>query len=386
MKPSVREAIDARLSGVRMSREDRARVLERARKEEERMRKKISTGLMVALALTALLAGTALAAAGGIFEFFAGRDAGIGLEPLEQNLAGAAVATGQTLLQDEVELTVEESYYDGETLYLSWSIGGQTRTEEPWTPDASQLEAMEATQAEYLDVELSPGTGVLVTTVSEGDGLDLADGTYINPSMGDSSVLEDGTRVNWMRYETPLPETARQQQSLDLVMTLYRTQTAYYMDADGAAYITSLSHEREELPFRIECTDATAQATASASFENYTAECTITAGILNNVAVHANVVLTGMPAEWYDAVVSMEDAADAVYSYRLYIDGEMCQKFDAWLDGDATRLELWFGFIQPPLPETDENTFTLVPVYTQSGEHPDEALQGVIRYPTAVNL
>ena len=145
MKPSVREAIDARLSGVRMSREDRARVLERARKEEERMRKKISTGLMVALALTALLAGTALAAAGGIFEFFAGRDAGIGLEPLEQNLAGAAVATGQTLLQDEVELTVEESYYDGETLYLSWSIGGQTRTEEPWTPDASQLEAMEAT-------------------------------------------------------------------------------------------------------------------------------------------------------------------------------------------------------------------------------------------------
>lgn len=328
MSRSARERIDARLSGVTMSDESKAKVLAYARKGEKKMKKKVSAGLALAIALMALIAGTALAAANGVFGLFAQSDSASGGTQhgaLEAKLEEAATAEeGQSQHFSGLTVTVNQTFYDGEVLYIAWT------------------EEREGEAAQHVSI---------------GDGIELADGTYLNPRMSGDQSLQDGVSVHWMRYDSPLPEAARDKDALDLQ---FRISDRSAQDGKPVGHY---------MPVRVPRNSDVHTATYKQTFENYSAAYRVTADILSGVAIEVSVTLSGVPEDWYDAVVTMQKPADAILTYRLYADGKACEQFLGGVGGEGTQLTYDGSFLQPE----GAVQYMLVPEYTQSGEHPEEA-------------
>ena len=161
MSRSVREQIDNRLSGVRMSPEMKANVLSRAMKGEKRMKRKLSTGRVIAVAMDRLMAGTALAAARNIFGWFAeNRREGASIEG---NLEIASQDVNAKKSVAGLELMVNQTFYDGETLIFAYTTPASIYTD--WQPGETERAALQAAgeMPWWAAGKLSPGKGLTYT-------------------------------------------------------------------------------------------------------------------------------------------------------------------------------------------------------------------------------
>lgn len=110
----IRHAIDARLSGLSVSRQRQAEILRRAKEGEKPVKKKVSAALAFAL-LILLLAGTACAAAYGV----------LNLHPEQAgNIAyGEHIMTiGDAFDAGDFTLRMREAVFDGRTLSFSFEV------------------------------------------------------------------------------------------------------------------------------------------------------------------------------------------------------------------------------------------------------------------------
>ena len=165
----VKSAIDARLSGVVMTKDVQARILEKA-KGEKIMKKKLSFSLALAFLLALALIGTALAVMNdiGVLNFGAPyRD-----EDSYFTLPGAEELVQKDLAELEINgilLKVEEAAYDGRLLQVMLSITD---------PNAGEGEACSWEEAEAQHSALLQKAGVFFAY--EGNGTILADNQAIN--------------------------------------------------------------------------------------------------------------------------------------------------------------------------------------------------------------
>ena len=244
------QAVDTTLSGLEGDPLLSQRVLLQARpKEEPKMKKKLSVGFVIVLALL-LTSVTALAAGLGLnlFEYFGRKDAewanmaDKAVLETDKSIAVAHEALG------EVEAAITNAYYDGERLLVAYMVEDGQRVE-MWQPDETALAGLqpEAEPDEAHTEAIGPGLKKLkadiLAAMEAGQPIGyvkrsilsdmdiIANGVTVSPSMSEEEALENGTFYQLLEYSAPLPEGVRDQDSLELRMSL--TQQVSYHWFDG---------------------------------------------------------------------------------------------------------------------------------------------------------
>ncbi len=350
-----------------------------SRKEEPKMKKKMSLALAFALALMLLLTATAVAAGLGAFgQLATAHDPDRRLEDLD---AVAAPVQAKVTAADGVAVTVEQAYYDGERVFISYRItGGLTRVEtgrgalegvnwfdpgdygialDPDSPAASLVETLQTGET---------GDWVRVTQTAVHDGLRLSDGAYLDIIGGEERLLPDGTVIGWKECEVP-QELAGD--TLACKAVAFRVTTTYQKTDGGLRAAYERVPEETDVPFTVRKeTDVTRLAGASAVDGLYTAraECT-----LNRVDLKATVTLQ-CPESWVRAWMDWEYQRDfdLIESWALYSGEERIgdEGNDRGVSGEGGVLT--YETILRHGGKTEN--LRLVPVYADGGEHPEEAI------------
>lgn len=205
-------------------------------------------------------------------------------------------------------------------------------------------------QAYYDGQQLSVGITYDKSKVRIRDGVYLANGEELARDTEDEDVNADGTDWLYIKFATPLPESAQNKDSLEVVFTLQS------LDASASEKTVTASIPRS--------TDDVRAFTADREYGNYAAHIKVSA---SPVDTRIDVTLKDVPETWTKALDDWKFGAsvDYVYSYILIADGKV-------LDGAINRsagTEMFGTYA--PLPK---NTARLVlrPVYTLSHENAAE--------------
>lgn len=242
-------AVDTTLSGLEGDPLLCQRIILQARpKEEPKMKKKISVGFAIVLALL-LTSVTALAAGLGLnlFEYFGRKDAewanmaDKAVLETDKSIAVAHEALG------EVEAAITNAYYDGERLLVAYMVEDGQRVE-MWQPDETALAGLqpEAEPDEAHTEAIGPGLKKLkadiLAAMEAGQPIGyvkrsilsdmdiIANGVTVSPSMSEEEALENGTFYQLLEYSAPLPEGVRDQDSLELRMSLAQQVSYHWFD------------------------------------------------------------------------------------------------------------------------------------------------------------
>ena len=246
-------AVDTALSGLEGDPMLAQRIILQARpKEEPRMKKKISVGFAIVLAML-LMSVTALAAGLGLnlFAYFGRTDENWANLAERAVLETEAPATVAHELLGETQAAITNAYYDGEKLMAAYMVeDGEQVT--MWAPDseARALLAPEGTPEELRAVDgVGPGLRslkeTLETAVEAGQPIGYikrtvwlaedatANGVKVEPYMSEEEALEDGTFYQLIEFASPLPEGVRDQDALELRMPLEQVVTYHWFDGSS---------------------------------------------------------------------------------------------------------------------------------------------------------
>ncbi|NLV58306.1 MAG: DUF4179 domain-containing protein [Clostridiales bacterium] len=355
------------------------------------------TVLIAATLMLSLLATVAFATgwAQSIFASLVG-SGGVGtdFEKLDE-LAQQQVGQNSTVFAKDASLfdfEVSQAYYDGEQLMLgtAWR-DASTVVDLSFGPDSEHFadlkplqdselassspegkvsgEAWEAFQRTYKE---KGAAGIVYYICYPGDGVYLGD-EQIPPWIGDGGTLEDGRTWAYTEYEVPLPEAARDKESLTLTALLYRAPVYYYQTGEGAGQRLQYIGEREKVDFTFTVLNNHAQSrtlTESATFLEYGVEASI-----NLTAVQAQVhIYMEIPTEWKGAIKSDEfgestaSGVDYVLTYNAYVDGTAQKLWISGVDKESFGID---GTLTVP---DGAKQISLRPVYSLSGEHAAEEI------------
>jgi hypothetical protein len=358
------------------------------RKEEVVMKKKFSVGLIVAFIVLLLALGVAIAAGLGVF----GQLAKHGLDPRLPALESFSKTYVEQITIDpageffpQVQFTMTQAHYDGQSLFVAYSLSDPTTTLEFLNPETAgdiQWEDTYQTDEIFTDWEMSLSSKdfetlqrkqredgkVLMAVYAQflGDGVVLPDDTYINPRSSDIQSLEDGSRVGYTEFEFPLPEAAQNQDSLTVDFRLYRRSYLYYEDATTKSFLHDYVGPWESviLPVTIHRNSENRTLAGDATFGEYSASATLT---ISAVDVKGECVVNA-PKAWLTAWDSWNFDGDYLVDYHLYADGTLCQ---GRLGGVGTQDGKLTFMLQFDLSK-GFSELRLRPQYSQSGDRPDE--------------
>ncbi len=243
----IRGAMDRRLSALDASPVRRARIRQRIHQEEEVVvKKKLTVGMALAIALLLALAGVALAAGLNLFEAFGQSDARLAEIAPRAVLVTEAPETVESSELGTTVAAINSAYYDGESLLVAYSIENGARTER-FTPTEAQLSQMTKLDAAPFIVEqgdvVDPildefnqaqksGTpyGITRYYVYPSDHTKTGEGLDLPPTQEMEKSSPEGGQYMLREYESPLPEGARNRDSLNIRIPLYQSAVSLYFD------------------------------------------------------------------------------------------------------------------------------------------------------------
>ena len=261
LRRCIHQAVDHKLSGVRMDNQLAQRVLH-ASEGEKPMKKRFTLipALVLIIALLTMAAAAAEALGIHIFELFGKTDERYAQLAPQAILEETAPVTVSSSELGDVIATINNAYYDGETLMVAYSVQGARRLE-AFTPDDALLSRMEpfaylpaldasqdAERAALLAqwqaaLESHTPMGLVQWAVYPSDHTTTDDGIELPPTSEDHREGEDGTIYAIREYEMPLPEEVAGRDCLLLRIGLYRSATYWYWDGEVLFTLT----EREQL-------------------------------------------------------------------------------------------------------------------------------------------
>jgi len=393
----------------------------RARRRSDRMhRRRYSTKMvMIALLLTLLLAGAAIAATLGLFGYFANdplsemshqrleylEDVAINVGKTQQVFAPAGDMNGVDPQTDysrllsqqfsrQFELTVDQVYCDGNKLYYTYRISEPIRTfymseglptgfeewdwEEPgkrlsdtyWTPGATEEERSQAA-AFFAEHERAYAVESLFGI---GDGAWLDDGSERGKSLMifDSSMEEPDPYTEFGFQQVDLPEDYVPGDTISFFLHVNYRTSVVCQDENGV-YRTSVTNpeNRGFIPVRFtaQVTGKPEEFEVTAEFDEYTVHV--------KLAV-SDVDISGMayfdaPQEWIDAFeADYSKAADSVWDYELVADGQRMRNVSGGY-GYSQWTNQWEVDMRFDLPVSMQS-LTLIPRREISGWREDESI------------
>ena len=312
----IHDALDACLSGVDALPSMRADIL-RATKGEKKMKRKMNMGLVLALILALLSTTVAVAAELGLFGLLGQReDADARMPGLE---SVSTVLDKDFYIGSDVTLTVNQAYYDGSRVFISYTLEG-----------------------DYQGMRLAVH-----------DGMQIGE-TYIDIIGGDFYDTEDGQQIGWKECEVPAELAA------DEVTFSIGTFTA------GNVRETTVWHD-----FTVKKSTANVQLTGSAKTAEWSATATLAASAID---VKGEVLLE-CPKTWSDLWSTWEnpEKIDLIQDWAFYVNDEKVEGYN--LDGGVRVLgdgKIICGVCYKLDSVIGE--MKLVPVYFYGGAKLDEAI------------
>lgn len=378
---AVRAAIDDCFSGMDALPSVRADVLNQVR-GEGKVKKKFSVSLIFAMLLTLLMAGAAVAAGLGLFGQIGERvDADARLPGLERVSAPMDLAF---TTKEGVTVTINQAYYDGTRVFISytktgpfdvmsmgegkpeglgecdWELPGEVYGEYFFSESANH-----APMAAHLDG--SAPRWAKSTYVNVHDGLQAGE-TYLDIIGGDTYLTEDGTMVGWK--ECVVPEEIAADELVVSIGT-FTTETTYVQDETGL-YVYSGDRDPavwHEFTVKKDMTSGQ-KLTGKASGEDWVAKADLTVSAID---VKGKVIVR-CPRSWIEVERTWEnpDEIDYIRDWKFYVGG--VQAADWVVEGIDPSCDAQLVFdICCKLDEVTQD-MKLVPVYSKSGEHMDEAI------------
>jgi len=260
----IRQAMDESFSGVYARPSVRRRVLERT-KGEEKVKRKVSYTLVLALTAMLALSGAAIAAGLNLFEFFARHD-----ERYANVAADTVVTDVVTFTMDGAEIWIDSAYYDGYSMSVALAMRNAHTTVE-YTPGKDELTGGDSSMVPSIDVAAGPANtlepmvsvpgseekadyaaayqaavasgmpyGYKTVQYYPSDHITTAEGVDIPPRSAWMDVTADGVSCEMRNMESPLPEEILAHESLTLLCDIGATETVYWFD--GHQEFTSTTH------------------------------------------------------------------------------------------------------------------------------------------------
>lgn len=346
------------------------------------MKKKLSTGLVIVLILTLLTAAVALAASLGVFGQLGQMDINT-IDPRMNDLETVSSVAGQTVTtQDGITITIQQTYYNGSRVFISYELSGALASLEKnkgvpenieWLIDEPGIiygnkyfsdspEGVEV--AEWLDG--NEPRCVKQYSAALHDGLYLLDDTYVEIIGGDSVIQEDGSVVGWKECEIP-PEIAKDELTLKAV--LFRGTQIIYQDSEGYKFTSDRDPETTDVVFTVTKDNSAVKLTGTQTNDIYSAVADMT---LSPIDLRGTLTMT-CPDSWVHDLQEWDGSGgDMIDDWALYAGG-----VDAWRPISTSLLsndnpvifELCFQY------SGNADDLMLVPVYRDSGAHVDEGIR-----------
>jgi hypothetical protein len=352
----------------------------RKAKGEEPVVKKISASAILAIALIVITMTAALAAGLGLFgELSQSLDRKGKLIELEN--VSESVSTSITT-EDGITIEIGQAYYEGNRVFVSYRLSGNlasvalyegtpekdiawTETlenfvcAEHWVSDRPELQKLNA----WLD-----GKGQRWgTSVEAGvhDGMHLDDGTRLDIIDGDDVIQEDGSVLGWREYEIP---EGKQSDSITVKARLFRIKQIMFQD--GSTFKRHVERgEETEVFFSLHRNDNYVYLKGTSSADAYQTQAELALG---KVDMHGTVRVTA--PEWANAWLDLKalEKMDIIDSWNLYQNGKRISTHGTEEIGAVDKEGLFYDLVFPRMDNVEG--LTLVPEYSKSGEHPDEAI------------
>lgn len=374
------------------------------------MKKKVSLALVCAVILSLALAGAAIAAALGVFGQFGTNDKQRS-ERL-QNLDAAADNVGVTVsvsspeaqerpaetqtdydrllarqYERSFELTLEQTYCDGNKLYYSYTLKhsvpetemgegkpsgfeqwdvenpGQ-RYDEVWGHDDPTLDE---SIISWLDGHESGWYAY--DSVGLGDGARLSDGTPLNIQDGEGQRVDETTIRGYQEVELP---DGLEGDTLDIELSVLYGTSVYYQDGTGVYWAHVAQPENRgilRIPFTVSLNGTTTGLSGEAAFEEYSAKASV---LVSDVDISGSVVID-CPEVWKEHITDWVEGisgTEYIISYSLYTpDGQKLSNNNGsfWINEEG-KLEIGVRYDRT---ESTEG-LRLRPEYSESGERESE--------------
>lgn len=414
----VRGAIDSGLSSI----DERPSLwpdIQEKIKGEKKMKKKISTALVFALAAMLALTGAALATGLDVFgqvrEKMADEISYERLGLLEETaatvgrtfrFAAPAAVDAQEPQNDRerlmlaqhdftADLTIDQIYCDGRKLYYSFTFssddigieagkgkptGFETWDEHPGERfgESLHIALSRKTEEEAVRYLSSQESAYIVENyLFCADSVTLEDGTELQIIDSGYFALDDSHYMGYREYL--LPDGYQAGDEVRFVITMMGTTSVFYQDETGV-YANDI--------FQRECmVSVIASASVSQSLNTYssvvkTGEYEALAELyISDVDISGCVKITG-PEEWIKAWEPCDDeeeferrwnGSDFVKDYKLIVNGEF--ECTGYMLGVFRRDETSYTLdLRYDLPEGEIDSLELIPIRRQSGETPEESI------------
>ena len=314
---AIRLALDTCLSGAEALPSRRAEIL-RAAKGEMKVKKRLNIGVVFAIVLMVTMMGSVAVAAGlGLFGQLAQQnEADARLNGLENV---STVMDKDFSIGADVTLTVNQAYYDGDRVFITYTLEGDYQ-----------------------------GMGLEVH-----DGMQIGD-EYIDIIGGNFYDTEDGQQIGWKECEVPA-ELAADEVTFSI----------------GTFIVGNVKESTAWHAFTVKKSTASAQLTGSAKTDVWTATATLTASAIDVKGE----IIQDCPKAWSDLWSTWEnpEKIDYIHDWKLYVDGVKVEGYN--LDGGVNILaegQLRYTICYK-LDDLSVD-MKLVPVYVHAGEKPDEAI------------
>lgn len=380
-KAFVRASIDQGLSSLEGNPFLAQRVLAQANgKDEIVVKKKISVSFVLVMMLLFLMASAALAAGFGLFgQLSSGDHADERLPELEQV---AEVLESTMTTNDGVVIEICQAYYEGDRVFVSYRLTGNTESavlhegvpdrddivwdfeeemicSETWTSDRPEVQRAN----EWLDGKSPRWAEVHVVGID--DGIYLDDDTYLDIINGEDQYQPDGTIVGWKECVISKDSQADQ---LTFKIPLRRGYTIEQQN--GPTYRRSYTGSTDgAITFTLARNEHYTALKGSNTAADYQAVAAMEQGLVD---LKGTITVT-CPAVWGTQITTMEDhGADMILSWNLYQNGVLISNEGTEGVRCIAETTLEYQLLYPHMANLD--SLTLVPEYTRSGEHMDEAL------------
>ena len=352
------------------------------------MRRMMKKTMALILFVSLMILGTSAAFASGKSGFFGLLALNEGADARLSVLAEVAEKVSASLTtQNGITVKVSEAYCEGNRVFVSYRIGANTDLIELYegTPDAG-IE-WDHVLEDWIPAEIGPfgypdvnkenrwldGKGqrwLKAPYCSVMDGIDLEDGSYADIIAGDEVKLADGSVVGWK--ECIIPEE-NSQDPLSFRLALSCSTAIKFQDGSVFKEKNDGERTREYISFILNRNSCGIFLQGVSPAKAYEASAELAMGRIDLCGT-VRLVSAEQAAGWTAFQEGAEDVGtDLIIGWYLYRND---QPISMDLNGtfhvsgmDEMVYELRF----PLLEDTDN--LLLVPEYTASGEHPDEAIR-----------
>ncbi len=353
----------------------------RKAKGEEPVVKKISASAILVIALIMITMTAALAAGLGLFGELAQTQSTD--ERLTQ-LDKVSEAISVSLVTDDgISIEIGQAYYEGNRVFISYRLSGNlfsvelhegapeenhswsevlknTIAADTFSNDIPELQRLNA----WLDGKSQRwGTSY---EASLHDGLFLEDGAYLDIIGGDQVLQEDGSVVGWKECEIPADRIS---DTLTFKAVLFRGNNIMFQDETTYKWLYQRG-ESTDIFFTLSHNDRYVFLKCSAETEFYRALAELASG---KVDLKGTIRVT-VPEAWTKICNTWEneESLDIIESWNLYQNGVLISQEGTQSIRTEGTQEIIFDQLYPHMESIEG--LSLVPVFSQSGEHPDEAV------------